>query len=277
MTGGQSMSETQCHLLEVQALSKKRTQGRWWQRQFEVRALDSVDLTLDVGCTLALVGQSGAGKTTLAMCLVGLEHPDEGVILFNGKSVLESGEKKRMRTTQDIQLIFQDSAGALSPRMSAVQVVEEPLLIRGEGTREERHERAIRAMQQVGLSPAWKNRRPHELSGGQRQRLAIARALITAPRLLILDEALAGLDLSIQGQIVNLLMELQIEQHLSYLYITHNHELASRIANEVVILHEGRVVERFSPVAGVAESLFDEQASGRSEEGDLRLGAHSGA
>jgi len=271
------MSETQCHLLEVRALSKKRTQGRWWQRQFEVRALDSVDLTLDVGCTLALVGQSGAGKTTLAMCLVGLEHPDEGDILFDGKSVLESGEKKRMRTTQDIQLIFQDSAGALSPRMSAVQVVEEPLLIRGEGTRQERHERAIRAMQQVGISPAWKNRRPHELSGGQRQRLAIARALITAPRLLILDEALAGLDLSIQGQIVNLLMELQIEQHLSYLYITHNHELASRIANEVVILHEGRVVERFSPLTGVAEPLSGERAPGRSELGDLRLGAHSGA
>jgi ABC-type glutathione transport system ATPase component len=159
------MPELQHHLLEVRGLCKTRVQGRWWQRRFEVRALDHVDLTLDAGDTLALVGQSGAGKTTLAMCLVGLEQPDAGDIRLNGESMLELDNKKRKRTVRDIQLIFQDSAGALSPRMSALQIVEEPLLILGQDSREEREGRAIKAMQQVGLSPAWKDRRPHELSG----------------------------------------------------------------------------------------------------------------
>ncbi len=269
------MSQAQ-HLVEVRGLCKTRTQGCWWERRFDVRALDHIDLTLDAGRTLAVVGESGAGKTTLAMCLVGLEQPDDGDIRFDGKSLVQIDRKRRVHTWRDIQLIFQDSAGALSPRMSAMEIIEEPLLIRGQGNRKERCERAMKAMQQVGLSPTWKNRRPHELSGGQRQRLAIARALVTEPRLLILDEALAGLDLSIQGQIVNLLMDLQIVQGLSYLYISHNLELVARIADEVVILHEGRVIERVDPAALMADSRLGATALGQSATGDLGLGAHAG-
>jgi ABC-type glutathione transport system ATPase component len=265
------------HLLEVRGLCKTRLQGLWWQRRFEVRALDHVDLTLDCGRTLAVVGESGAGKTTLAMCLAGLEQPDEGDIRFEGKSLLQIGGRKRTPAGRDIQLIFQDSAEALSPRMSALEIVEEPLLIRGGEKRAERYDKAMQAMQQVGLSAAFRNRSSHELSGGQRQRLAIARAMVTEPKLLILDEALTGLDLSIQGQIVNLLLDLQSAQNLSYIYVSHNLEIVSRIADEVMILHEGRVAERVGPAALGAGSKQAVTASVESATGGLSLGAHLGA
>jgi oligopeptide transport system ATP-binding protein len=262
-------------LLEIRGLCKTRTQGRWWQRRFEVRALDHVDLTLDAGRTLALVGESGAGKTTLAMCLVGLEQPDAGEIRLDGKNMLDGNRKERARRTLDIQLIFQDSAGALSPRLSAAEIIEEPLLIRKRGNRRERREAALEAMNQVGLSPALKDRRANEMSGGQRQRIAIARALVTEPRLLILDEALAGLDLSIQGQIMNLLLDLQAAKALSYLYISHNLQLVKHVADEVVVLHRGRVIEHTNLNAD--SSTVDVSATDRSATNHQSLAAQSGA
>jgi ABC-type dipeptide/oligopeptide/nickel transport system ATPase subunit len=271
------MPEQPQHLLEVRGLCKTHTQGHWWQHKVEVPALDQVDLTLDAGHTLAVIGESGAGKTTLAMCLVGLERPDAGEMRFDGRSLLLPSPQEYARATQDIQLIFQDSAGALSPRMSAVQVVEEPLLIRGRQSRKERSQRALEAMQQVGLPATWKSRRPHELSGGQRQRLAIARALVTEPRLLILDEALAGLDLSIQGQIINLLVDLQAARGLSYLYISHNRELVARIADEIMILDQGRVIERIPASAFADLQLKHTPASVRSTPRKLSFAAHGGA
>jgi ABC-type glutathione transport system ATPase component len=240
---------TQQPLMEIQGLCKTYSQARWWwrQSQFGVRALQDVDLVLKTGTTLALVGESGSGKTTLAMCLVGLEQPDAGDVRFEGKSVLGLGRRKRMAALQNIQLIFQDSAGALNPFMSAAEIIEEPLRIRGHEHKKERAERSVEAMEQVGLSLRWKDRRPSELSGGQRQRLAIARGLVLKPRLLILDEAVSGLDLSIQGQIMNLLLDLQAAQGLSYLYISHNLDVVSRISDEVAIIHEGRIVEHGRP------------------------------
>jgi ABC-type glutathione transport system ATPase component len=247
------MLPTQPPLLEVQGLCKTHTQARWWQRRLCVRALDHVNLVLGTGSTLALVGESGSGKPTLAMCIVGLEQPDAGDIRFEGKSLLGMSRAERVATRRNIQLIFQDSAGALSPQMSAAEIIEEPLLIRGQWSCEERAERVFEAMEQVGLSASWKNRRPTELSGGQRQRVAIARALVLKPRLLILDEALAGLDLSIQGQIANLLLDLQISLGLSYIFISHNLDLVSRIADEVAIINDGRVVEQAKPSEMLAQ------------------------
>jgi len=238
------MPPTQQPLLEVHALCKTHRRARWWQSGAPVRALDNVDLTLNAKSTLALVGESGSGKTTLAMCLVGLEQPDAGDIRFEGRSLLGLSRQERGFVHRDIQLIFQDSAGALSPRLSAAAIIEEPLLIRGHCCSRERSQRVLEAMDQVGLPPTWKDRRPNELSGGQRQRLAIARALVLKPKLLILDEAMAGLDLSIQGQITNLLLDVQTAQGLSYLYISHNLELVARIADEVAVIHEGRIVEQ---------------------------------
>lgn len=274
------MPSTQQPLLEVQGLCKTYTQARWWwQRQFRVCALEDVDLVLKSGSTLALVGESGSGKTTLAMCLVGLEEPDAGDIRFAGKSLLQLRRKERMPTRRDIQLVFQDSADALSPRMSAAEIIEEPLLIRGQWRSKERAERVLETMEQVGFSPIWKDRRPHELSGGQRQRVAIARALVLRPRLLILDEALAGLDLSIQGQITNLLLDLQAAQGLSYLYISHNLELVARIANEVAVIHAGRVVEQAKPAEILAHTHHPHgQALWRPAlTGKHAFGAHTGA
>jgi ABC-type glutathione transport system ATPase component len=232
-------------LLEVRGLCKTHRQGHWWQRQFQISALDNIDLTLEAGRTLALVGESGAGKTTLAMCLIGLERADVGEIIFDGTNLSELRGKEKSRAHREIQLIFQDSAGALSPRMSVAEIIEEPLLIAGKDWRS-RQQCALQAMEQVGLPSGWHDRKPHELSGGQRQRLAIARALVLQPKLLILDEALAGLDLSIQGQISNLLLDLQSERNLSYLYISHDLKHVVQFADEAVVMQQGKIVKRIA-------------------------------
>lgn len=273
------MPPTQPLLLEVQDLRKTYTQSRRWQRPLRVRALDGVDLILEAGTTLALVGESGSGKTTLAMCLVGLEQPDAGCIRFEGTNLPTLSRKKRIAAQRDIQLIFQDSAGSLNPRMSAARIIEEPMLIREWGRGKERSERALEAMEKVGLSPILKNRRPNELSGGQRQRLAIARALVLSPKLLILDEALTGLDLSIQGQITNLLLDLQTDQRLSYLFISHNLELVARIADEIAIIHEGRVIEQAKRLAVLdrGQYRFTQGLCQSRLRGKLTLRAHMGS
>jgi len=247
------MSEIRQPLLDVRGLCKIHAQGRWWEHKFLVRALDNVNLVLPANRTLALIGDSGAGKTTLAMCLTGLEQPDAGTILFEGKDITKI-DRKKARGFPEIQLIFQNSTDALSPRMSALEIVEEPLLIRGSLARTECQQQALAAMEQVGIPGSCSNRLPHELSGGQRQRLAIARAIVSRPKLLILDEPLSGLDLSIQGQITNLLLDLKDAYQLSFLYISHNLELVCRIADEVAIMRRGKIVDQAAPAAILASS-----------------------
>ncbi|HEY3119378.1 MAG TPA: ATP-binding cassette domain-containing protein [Vicinamibacteria bacterium] len=208
-----------------------------------VEALAGVDLTIADGAVLALVGQSGSGKSTLARCLARLEEPTGGQIWFEGEDLLALRGRRLRSVRQRIQLIFQDSAAAVDPRLSAVEIVSEPLDILGRGGRGERRRRAHELMEAVGLTAAWGSRRPLELSGGQRQRLAIARALAVQPRLLILDEAFTGLDASVQAQIASLLLDLRARQRLTYLCISHDLALMSMLADEVAILFEGRVVE----------------------------------
>ncbi len=201
-------------LVQVRGLCKTYTQGHWWQSQFQIHALDNVNLSVSRDSTLALVGESGSGKTTLAMCLVGLEQPDAGEIWFEGENLLAPST---------------------------------PLLLRRHGRSKERLELVSEMMARVGLSTRWKDRLPHEFSGGQRQRVAIARALVLRPKLLILDEALAGLDLSIQGQIVNVLLDLQASEALSFLYISHNLELIGHFVGEIAVMYQGSIVEQASP------------------------------
>jgi ABC-type glutathione transport system ATPase component len=263
-------------VLEARCLSKTYTQGRWWQRKFHCRALNNVSLALRPGRTLALVGASGCGKTTLAMCIVGLENPDVGEILLNGMSLRSLNKSAQMLARREIQLIFQDSAGALNPRMSAIHIVEEPLLIRGQCSRVERLEFALTMMEQVGISSNWMDRLPHEFSGGQRQRLAIARALVLKPRVLILDEVFVGLDLSIQGQIANLLLDLQQTAGLSYICISHNLAIAGQIADTIAVMDQGRIVEH-----GSTEEFFNRRqhfniTSLSSAPGRSAMGVHSG-
>ncbi len=232
-------------LLHVQGLSKHYVQHRWFSRdKFLVQAIDNVELTIPSGSTLALVGESGSGKSTLARCLARLEEPSSGEIWFDGRNLLALTARELLPIRQQIQLIFQDPTAALNPRLSAAEVIAEPLDILGRGTKKEQRQRAVELMEQVGLSPQWADRLPLEISGGQRQRLAIARALVLQPKFLILDEALSGLDLSIQAQIVNLLLELQASHSLTYLYISHDLSLIGHLADEVVVMHQGKIVER---------------------------------
>lgn len=241
-------AETAAPLVHVEDLYKSYVQRRWLARQqFVVRALDGVHLTIRAGTTLALVGESGSGKSTLARCLVRLEEPDSGRIWFDGKDLLLLDQEELRAARRKIQLIFQDPSAALNPRLRASEIVAEPLAVHQMGDRRERRERSLALMEQVSLSPQWARRSPAEFSGGQRQRLAIARALALEPKLLILDEALSALDLSIQAQIVNLLLELQASRALTYLYITHDLSLIGHLADEVAVMHHGRIVERATP------------------------------
>lgn len=261
-------------VLEARGLCKTFTQGRWWQKQFHSRALDHVNLALDRGQTLAVVGESGSGKTTLAMCLVGLERPDAGEILVGDTSLASLDKRSAASARREIQLIFQDSSAALNPRMRAADILEEPLLIRGQSSRQERRTLALAMMERVGVSPQSAHRFPHEFSGGQRQRLAIARALILKPKVLILDEIFAGLDLSIQGQIANLLLDLQQSDGLSYLCISHNLALVSQFADAITIMDKGRIVKQVSPNELLVRA---NQSSGMmSIKHSSALGAHSG-
>jgi ABC-type glutathione transport system ATPase component len=231
--------------LRVRGLSKRYLRRSGLLRSGDaVEALVDVDLSLERGRTLALVGESGSGKSTLARCLALLERPDSGEIRFEGRDLVGLPGAELGPVRSRIQLIFQDSAQALNPRLTALEIVEEPLLIQRRGSAPERRGRALQLMESVELAPAWAGRRPFELSGGQRQRLAIARALALEPALLILDEALAGLDALVQAQVVKLLRELQASRALGFVFVSHDLALMGRIADEVAVLHGGRIVEQ---------------------------------
>jgi ABC-type glutathione transport system ATPase component len=240
-------------LLRVRGLWKRYRRRAGPRSGAGVQALEDVDLSVAAGSTMAVVGESGSGKSTLARCLARLEEPDSGDIQLEGRSLISISGPPLLEARRQIQLIFQDAAMALNPRLGAGEIVEEPLLIMRRGGRRERRRRALELLERVGLPAAWEARRPLELSGGQRQRLAIARALAVEPKILILDEALSGLDLSSQAQIVNLVMDLQAARPLACLYISHDLGLMARIADEVVVLFRGRVVEH----GGIAAVLGD--------------------
>lgn len=206
-------------------------------------ALDDVSITIPRGRTLALVGASGSGKSTLARCIARLEEASSGEVWFDGQNISRLDGRSLLPFRRQIQFVFQDAATALNPRFSAAEIVEEPLLVAGWNSRDRRR-RAVELMDRVQLPAAWVDRRPFEFSGGQRQRLGIARALALNPKLLILDEALSGVDVSIQAQVVNLLLELQASWGLTYLFITHDLTLIPYIADQVAVINNGRIIER---------------------------------
>ena len=231
--------------MRARNLSKRYVQRRWLSRKsFLITALDDVSFTLTRGSTLAVIGESGSGKSTLARCLARLEQPDSGEIWFEGNNLLTMNSREMFSVRRRMQLIFQDSALALNPRFSAREIVEEPLRIQFAAKPKERRERALAVMELVALRRSLAARSPRDLSGGQRQRLAIARALALEPSFLILDEALSGLDVSTQAQIANLLLELQASLSLTYLLISHDLGLAGNLADEIAVMHQGRIVEQ---------------------------------
>jgi ABC-type glutathione transport system ATPase component len=221
-----------------------RRRGRLRGGPVAVPALQDVDLDIEAGASLALVGESGSGKTTLGRCLALLERPTSGEHWFQGVECSRLPESRLRPLRPLAQLIFQDPGAALNPRMSAEDVVAEPLVVRGRDGPDERRRRAEALMEQVGLPAGSSQRRALEFSGGQRQRLAIARALAAEPRLLVLDEALSALDPSVQAQIVGLLRNLRRQRGLSYVYISHDLALVAALCGHVAVLQEGRIVER---------------------------------
>jgi peptide/nickel transport system ATP-binding protein len=232
-------------LIRVKNLSKSYTQRRWFSRDgFQVHALQNIGLTIVRGGTFGLVGESGSGKSTLAKCLALFERPDDGEIYFHERNLLSLPRPELRKMRPALQLIFQDAATSFNPRFSALEAVSEPLDIQKIGSASERRQRAQDLLLQVGLSADTGSRSVLEFSGGQRQRIAIARALMLQPEVLILDEALSGLDLSIQGQILELLANLQSRYGLTYILISHDLGLVGDIADHVAVLHQGRIVEQ---------------------------------
>ena len=216
-----------------------------------IKAVDGIDLAVKEGQTLGVVGESGSGKTTLGLAVLRLVSSD-GPIIYLGDRI-DGYDSKRMRPLRrDMQIVFQDPYGSLSPRLSVGQIIDEGLSIQDRGlTRDERNERVASALKEVGLDPACRDRYPHEFSGGQRQRIAIARALVLEPKFLILDEPTSALDVSVQAQIVDLLLELQRRHKLAYLFISHDLKVVRALANSIIVLRHGKVVEQ-----GAAQTVF---------------------
>jgi oligopeptide/dipeptide ABC transporter ATP-binding protein len=208
-----------------------------------VRAVDGVSLQLCAGQTLAVVGESGCGKSTLARAILGLETPRSGRVLFRGRETAHDRRSQRA-LWRELQMIFQDPDASLNPRMTIGSAVTEPIALHWRSKRPECLDAARTLLRQVGIDPSLFDRYPHELSGGQRQRVSIARALAVEPRALILDEAVSALDVSIRAQILNLLVSLQDQLGLAYLFITHDLGVVRYLAHEVMVMYLGQIVER---------------------------------
>lgn len=235
-------------ILKANHLVKTYTQrsGRFGFGTTQVKALDDVSVTLNKGSTLAVVGESGSGKSTLARCLLQLHPCDSGEVIFQGQNLAQLDREQLRGIRKNLQMVFQDPYASLNPRMRVGEIVGEGLLIHGLGSFQERTKLVHQMLERVGLTVADANKYPHQFSGGQRQRIGIARALILQPKVVVCDEPVSALDVSVQAQILLLLKELQNEMGLSYLFITHDLRVVRHIANDIVVMHQGKIVEQGS-------------------------------
>ena len=209
-----------------------------------VKAVDGVSFQVEAGKTLAVVGESGCGKSTLARQLTMIETPTAGAINFNGKNLLNLTGQAQKEARQRIQIIFQNPYGSLNPRKKVGHILEEPLVINSEMTPVDRKQRALYLLEKVGLKAEHYDRYPHMFSGGQRQRIAIARGLMMNPKVVVADEPVSALDVSVQAQVLNLMMDIQQEFGLAYVFISHDLSVVEHIADEVIVMYLGRVVEQ---------------------------------
>ena len=242
-------------LLEVRDLVKRFPvkRGLFFERTVDyVEAVGGVSFDIAAGETLGLVGESGSGKSTTGYCVLQLMRPTSGSVRFEGRELTElSGEELR-RVRRNAQIVFQYPYASLDPRMTVGNIVAEPLVVHDVGTRRDRRARVRELLDVVGFDPVYVNRYPHEFSGGQRQRIGIARALALSPRLIVCDEPVSALDVSIQAQIINLLKDLQAEFGLAYLFIAHDLAVVRSVSDRIAVMHHGRIVE-----TGLAKDVYE--------------------
>lgn len=242
-------------ILEVRKLVKRFPvrRGVFQRTVAQVHAVDDVSFDIRPGETLSLVGESGSGKTTTGRCVLRLVEPTSGEVRFEGQDILGLDRRSLRKLRRKTQVIFQDPYSSLNPRMRVGSIVAEPLVIHRAGTRQERAERTAELLTMVGLDPHVGSRYPHEFSGGQRQRIGIARALALNPRFIVADEPVSSLDVSIQAQILNLLVDLQEKLNLSYLFIAHDLRIVEHISDRVAVMYLGKLVE-LAPTAELYRS-----------------------
>jgi ABC-type oligopeptide transport system ATPase subunit len=217
----------------------------------DVKAVDGVSFDVLPGETLSLVGESGSGKSTTGYCVLQLLKPTSGSIKFEGTELTELGREDMRRMRREMQIVFQDPYSSLDPRMTVGDIVGEPLIVHGVGTRRDRSARIRDLLDVVGFNPSYTNRYPHEFSGGQRQRIGIARALALSPKLIVCDEPVSALDVSIQAQILNLLKDLQRDFGLTYLFIAHDLAVVRGMSDRIAVMNRGQIVE-----SGPAEEVY---------------------
>lgn len=239
------MNQSQSNILEVRNLKKYYPVHKGIRRRVSswVRAVDGVSFALGKGRTLGLVGESGCGKSTTGRAILRLVEPDEGEILFNGIPVLELGHKDMQSVRKDMQLVFQDPYASLNPRLTVSEIIEEGLVVHGMRNRKERQEMISWVLNRVGIRPDMMDRYPHEFSGGQRQRIGIARAVVLNPKLIVADEPVSALDVSIQAQVMNLMVEIQEERGISYLVIAHDLSVVEYLSDHVAVMYLGKILE----------------------------------
>jgi oligopeptide transport system ATP-binding protein len=216
-----------------------------------VKAVDDVSFEIYPGETLGLVGESGSGKSTTGYCVIKLLKPDSGSVRFLGNDVLTMSRRELREVRREMQIVFQDPYASLNPRMTVGDIVAEPLVVHGIGNRKTRRQSTEQLLEVVGFNPDFINRYPHEFSGGQRQRIGVARALALNPRLIVCDEPVSALDVSIQAQILNLLKDLQQEFNLAYLFIAHDLAVVRTMSDRIAVMNKGKIVE-----TGLAEDVY---------------------
>jgi ABC-type oligopeptide transport system ATPase subunit len=231
-------------LVEVAHLTRTFSRSRGlFRAKTTVTAVDDVSFSIERGETFGLVGESGSGKTTTGRCILRLIEPTSGAVKFAGEDVLGFSRERMRAARRDMQIVFQDPYASLNPRMRVGTIVAEPLVIHKVGSATERRSRVTDLLSLVGLDPTWASRYPHEFSGGQRQRIGLARALALNPSFVIADEPVSALDVSVQAQVVNLLLDLQQRLKLTYLFIAHDLRLVEHICDRVAVMYRGRIVE----------------------------------